>query len=233
MKKKQLKLTNTDLIAIDKADSNYINSKGAKLYVEPTYKDAVEYYRLAASMGDAHATSNLGYCYLYGRGIDANLSFAIAYFKIASMRQDIDACYKLGDIYSSDKWGVQDNEMSIYYYRMAMSFILHNEDDDDDWNKNTILWCSKLKEYPSLSFALGRELLCGKYMTKDVTISYLFLKHAYQGYSEALMNDNDMYKECFESVKELLNSSEYDPIREELDKEYKYAFTDDYEDEDE
>ena len=234
MKKKQLKLTNTDYLAIEKVDRNYINNKGAKLYVEPTYKDAVEYYRLASAMGDAHAISNLGYCYLYGRGIDANLSFALAYFKIASMMKDIDACYKLGDIYSSDKWGVQDNEMSIYYYRMAISFILNDEDDDDDsWSKNTILWCAKLRKYPSLCFALGRELLSGKYMTKDVTISYLLLKHAYQGYSEALMNGDKMYQECFESVKEWLNNSEYDAVREELDKSYKYAINDDYDDEDE
>ena len=140
MKKKQLKLTNTDFLAIEKGDRNYINNKGAKLYVEPTYKDAVEYYRLASAMGDKHATSNLGYCYLYGRGIEANLSFAIAYFKIAAIREDIDACYKLGDIYSSDKWGVKDSEMSVYYYRLAASFIL-----EDEWNKNRVLWCGELR----------------------------------------------------------------------------------------
>lgn len=85
--------------AVSLEDSNYINGKGAKLYCGGRYKSAVEYYRLAAAMGNVQATANLGYCYLYGRDIEPNLSLAIAYFKIASVNDNIDAAYKLGDIY--------------------------------------------------------------------------------------------------------------------------------------
>ena len=137
MENEKRTLTATDFNAIDLLDSNYINSKGAKRYIEEDFMTAVEYYRLAAAMGNPQAISNLGYCYLYGRDIEPNLSLAIAYFKIAARHELVDAAYKLGDIYGSDKWGVKDKEMSNYYYRMAISFII-----DEEWeNSKVITWC--------------------------------------------------------------------------------------------
>ena len=104
-------LTKADLNAITLDDSNYINNKGANFYNNGQYDKAVEYYRIAAAMGNINAIANLGYCYLYGRSINVNVSEAIAFFTIASSKGDIDAAYKLGDIYSKDKWGVMDKEM--------------------------------------------------------------------------------------------------------------------------
>ena len=66
----KIKLSNTEYLAIYKKDSNYINTKGANLYKEDTYDLFVEYYRLAATLGNAQAISNLGYCYLYSRSIE-------------------------------------------------------------------------------------------------------------------------------------------------------------------
>ena len=106
-------LTNADMNAVVLKDASYINRRGAKLYVEGNYRFAVEYYRLAAAMGDMNAVSNLGYCYLYGRDIEQNTSLAIAYFRTAAENGVIDAMYKLGDIYSSDKWNVKDVELSL------------------------------------------------------------------------------------------------------------------------
>ena len=48
-------LTETDNNAVLLNDSNYINNKGANLYRPDTYKEAVEYYRLAAAMGNVHS----------------------------------------------------------------------------------------------------------------------------------------------------------------------------------
>lgn len=100
-----LNLTAADMAAISKGDSDYINGKGAKHYSDEEYKLAVEYYHIGASMGNVDSISNLGYCYLYGRDIEQNISLAMAYFKVAADRKSADAAYKLGDIYGSDKWG--------------------------------------------------------------------------------------------------------------------------------
>lgn len=206
-------LTTTDMTAVDLNDCAYINNKGAKLYTQGTYSQCIEYYHLAAAMGDLNAISNLGYCYLYGREIKADLSLAISYFKIAAKRQSVDAAYKLGDIYGSKKWDVEDKELSVYYYRMAASFLI-----DDSWEStNAILYSDSLEEYPSLCFALGRELSAGGYMHTDIVSAYQFLKHAEFGYCRELRNGNGMYRKAYQGVLELLASEQFDEIRDRYD----------------
>lgn len=119
----KITLSAADENAIMARDDVYLLNKGAALYSKGDYKSGAEYYRLAAAMGNAQAVANLGYVYLYGRGIEPNLSVAMAYFKIAAKRNNADGAYKLGDIHSSDKWGVKDTELSVYYYRLAASLL--------------------------------------------------------------------------------------------------------------
>lgn len=206
-------LTGTDNNAVLLGDSNYINNKGANLYRPDTYMEAVEYYRLAAAMGNVYSISNLGYCYLYGRGIEANLSLALAYFRVAANKGDVDAAYKLGDVYGNDKWGVKDQEMSIYYYRMAASFVIGTE-----WEKGYVVaYCTELQKYPSLCYALGRELSLGGDMYTDIDRAYQFLKHAEKGYKTELANGNEMYAISYQGVIKLIADSQFDDIREQYD----------------
>lgn len=208
-----MKLSKADINAIARNDSNYLNTKGANCYLNKDYKTAVEYYRIASSMGNVQAISNLGYCYLYGRDIEANTDLAIAYFEIAAQRENVDACYKLGDIYGSSKWGKEDKELSIYYYRLAASILI-----SEDWeNEAAIAYCSQLRQYPSLCFALARELMPGGYMRTDIVEAYQFLRVAEQGYRIELSNGADFYQKTYEDVISLLNDSIFDDIRDEID----------------
>ena len=212
-------LSSTDMTAIELDDSNYINNKGANRYLDENYAESAEYYRLAAAMGNSQAISNLGYCYLYGRSIEPNLSLAVAYFKVAAARKNVDAAYKLGDIYSRDKWGIKDPEMSVYYYRMAASYVVGS-----DWdNERHILWCDELLKYPSLCFALGRELTSGENMLKDVDSAYQFLRLAEKGYKAELANGAAMYQQSYNEVCSLLQDKVFNEVR------YKY---DDFDEED-
>ena len=213
-------LTKTDLNAITLGDSNYINNKGANFYTDTQYDKAVEYYRIAAAMGNVKAITNLGYCYLYGRGIDVNVSEAIALFIIASSKRDVDAAYKLGDVYSRDKWGVMDKELSVYYYRMAASYIINEE-----WEgRQKVVWRSDLQRYPSLCYALARELAPGGEMATNIELSYQFLKHAEIGYQKELANGANFYYESYVKVVDMLKSTVYDIVR----AEYDSAFDDEY-----
>lgn len=213
-------LTKTDLNAITLSDSNYINNKGANFYNDAQYDKAVEYYRIAAAMGNVNAITNLGYCYLYGRSIDVNVSEAIALFIIASSKRDADAAYKLGDIYSRDKWGVMDKELSVYYYRMAASYIINQE-----WEgRHRIVWHSDLQRYPSLCYALARELAPGGEMSTNIELSYQFLKHAEIGYRKELANGARYYYESCVNVIDMMKASFYDIVREEYDS----VFDDEY-----
>ncbi len=205
----KLELSAADHAAVEFKDSNYINNKGAKLYQDEAYGKAVEYYHLAAAMGNTNAIANLGYCYLYGRSIEPNTALAIAYFKTAALNGDADAAYKLGDIYSRDKWVAKDKELSLYYYRMAANVIL-GEDVD---SRQGLMISRRLQAYPSLCFALGREMAPGGDMNTDLEQAYIFLRHAQLGYERELANGSEMYRESYEAVMKLLADPQYDIVR--------------------
>lgn len=208
-----MKLTRTDMEAVKRGDSNYILNKGANCYMQKDYENAVSYYQLASSMGNIQANCNLAYCHLYGRSVEPNRDLAIAYLELAADRKNIEACYKLGDIYGSDKWGIKDSEMSVYFYRMAASFMI-----DEDWEDGyAIAYTESLARYPSLCFALGRELMPGGYMRTDLKEAYQFLKQAEYGYRIELKNGADFYEKAYAGVMERINDEIFDEIRDEID----------------
>lgn len=220
MKKNELlQLTETDKEAIILGDSNYINGKGAVLYNREEYKDAMEYYHIAAAMDNVQAISNLGYCYLYGRDINQNTSLALAYFKIAALKGSDYAAYKLGNIYEVDDWNIKDPEKAVYYYRMALSYIL-GEDNETD----AILEHDELQRNPSLCLAVGRALTPNGIMGTDLRRSYQFLLHAKRGYEIALENGDEFYQDSLAEVEQLLELKCFDEIRDEYDKIFNYVY---------
>lgn len=203
-------LTPADFAALASKDDGYFNQKGARHYTMSNYTDAVQYYHIAAAMGNCDAISNLGYCYLYGRNMEQNTSLALAYFSIAASHGHIDALYKLGDIYSRDTWVTKDVELSTYYYLKAANFIV-----DQNWSTNpeVILAYTELQDYPSLCFALGRELLPKGTLFTNVEAAYLFLKHAEHGYQTFITNGQTMYEKSYKHVQELLAQSQFNDFR--------------------
>ena len=205
-----------DTQAISAMDSEFLNNKGDKLYREQNYGPALEYFRIACAMGNVKAATNIGTCYLYGHGTESNLSLAFSYFKIAIRRQDAEAASRLGDIFCSDKWGLQDKEMSTYYYRMAVTFIL-----GEPLEFNTDLtWCSELQNYPALCFAMGRDLSKAGSLLTDIESSYQFLKHAELGYEKEMNNGNVLCEKAYEEVMSLMDNPQYDEIRDRFDTEF-------------
>lgn len=221
---KQIKLTNTDFLAIEKEDGNYFSIKGNSLCKQGLYEEAIEFYRLAAAMGNSHSINRLGNFYLFGDGTKANISVSIGYFKMAAIKENIDSCIKLGEIYSTDRWGLKDNEMSIYYYRLGASAIIGGE-----WNVHNVIWCSNLQKYPHLSFAIGKEFFKGKNLDKDLVLSYIFLRHAFEGYLSIFPNEEEDYHKYLDDVVELLANDEFDSIRDEIEEEFSFAYSGDEE----
>ncbi|MGQ7509259.1 tetratricopeptide repeat protein [Streptococcus suis] len=202
-----------DYMVIDQNNSNYLNDKGANHYRNGDYGHAAAYYHVAASMGNTDAMSNLGYCYLYGRHAEPNLSLAIAYFKLAAKNGNIDATYKLGDIYGTRKWGMLDSELSLYYYRLAASYLL-----DQPWmTYQDITWCQSLQNYPSLCLALGKFMLEGEHYYVNLDLAYQFLIFARRGYEIELQNRGNYYQSVYEQVVKLLNNSKFDSLRDKWD----------------
>lgn len=193
-------LTPTDMQAVKAFDSGYLNTKGANYYRQGEYGKAIDYYRLAAAMGNNNAISNLGYCYLYGRSIVPNLSMALAYFDLAYQKGNPDAAYKLGDIYENPKWGLVDKELSLYYYQQAIKLIT----DKSLYELGDLSWYDELKQFPSLCFAFGRALLPQGALLTDIDLAFQFLKFAQEGYENEISNGSLIYQNQLESVKKML-----------------------------
>ncbi|MEM0513665.1 hypothetical protein [Limosilactobacillus fermentum] len=119
----------------------------------------------------------------------------------------------MGDIYSNPRWGVEDKELTNYYFEAAGHLIM-----DEGFNAyNPIVTCDKLLDYPSLCLALGREKSVGGSMPTDIDAAYQFLKMAERGYQRNLANGQTMYQKAFEAVEKMLADNQYDPVREEVD----------------
>lgn len=196
-----IQLTAADKRAIAIQDSDYLNTKGANYYAAEDYARAIAYYHLASAMGNLYATSNLGYCYLYGRSIPVNVDLAIAYFEAAAAKGSVDALYKLGDIYHRDKWVTRDEELAIYYFQRAVKEILGH----DGYSAELIQWDEQLDHYPSLCLALGRAHMRGGLLGVNVAVAYEFLEKAKSGYELELANGMKMYQRSYDFTLKLLD----------------------------
>ena len=188
-------LSDADFVAIRGKDSDFLLNKGADKYGDD-YEESIEYYRLSAAMGNPQAISNLGYCYLYGRSIEPNVSLALAYFTIAADLGVIDALYKLGNIYSSDEFVDKDEELEKYYYEKAVDALLDSYSDYDD--------------YPSLSLAVGKETMEDGLFDTDLDRAYFLLKCAEKGFKKYIDNGDDFYEDHYAETLDLLEDKQFD-----------------------
>ena len=94
------------------------------VFVPQDFKKAIELYTIAAESDETDiasiASSNLGYCYYYGRDVEVNYERAFKYFfKSAVFYNDPVALYKLGDMYLNGLFVEQDNKMAYKLYLEA------------------------------------------------------------------------------------------------------------------
>ena len=165
----KIEFENENKVALEDFNSDYFNSRGAELYRDEEYETAIEYYRIAAAMGNVQSLANLGYCYYYGRGCKRDLKLAYAYFKMAARFKNTDALYKLSTMYEHGK-GVKKNDEIAEYYLMT-AFQSLNELPDT----------AKL-EYPSVLFAMGKKFLAIGEEEGDFEVAYTLLRSAQEGY---------------------------------------------------
>lgn len=200
-------LTKADLLAVESGDFDFLNNKGAMYYAEEDYESAIEYYRLAAAMGSVHAISNLGYCYMYARSIEKNMSLAMAYFKIAAQKNDVDAQYKLGNIYEKGAAGVeQDEEMAIYYYTMAIRTINGSYNEDPE-------------RYPSLYLSVAKAHMPGGMLFCSLKDAYLLLQIARRGFEIEKAEGVKYHLAALAETVRLMEDPCFDSIREEMEEE--------------
>ena len=172
MSENKIVLTPADEKAISARDAVFLLNKGSALYAKGDYKNAGQPNIIALPRPWVTIRPlPISDMFIYtGRATEPNLSIAMGYFKIAAAMDNVDGAYKLGDIYGSDKWGVIDTELSLYYYRMAAALLIDGQCDPDN-----VIECDSLKGYPSLCFALGRgNVVEGQYGNQSFGVISVF-----------------------------------------------------------
>ena len=176
------------------------------------YEVALDYFQLAASMGNGKAIGNIGYCYMYGKGVPEETDLALSYFHIAMDLRDVDSYYKMGKIYSIGDTLEKDHELGVYYYETALAELLENEPLQGQF------------EHPSLFYALALEKLPGGGLTESISTSYKYLLVANMGYQLAIDDGAYYFEKELEDVKNKMNESIYDSVRSAVKKEFKEEY---------
>lgn len=87
-----------------------IYAKADNFSISTDYTKAAYWWNEAAKLGNSGAMANLGWAYLYGRGVNKDEKKALYYFQIAANLDNPFALYRLGCLYES---GI--SETSSYY----------------------------------------------------------------------------------------------------------------------
>ncbi len=62
---------------------------------------------------------NLGYCFYYGRYVEVDYQKAFECFLLAFLHDNVNAMYKLGDIYLDEKYVPKNEKMAYSMYEKA------------------------------------------------------------------------------------------------------------------
>lgn len=200
-----MKLDKTDYKAIENHDSDYLLNKGAMLYQKEKYDEAIEYYRLASTLGNDAAISNLGYCYYYGRGVKENKDLAFSYFDMASRMGNINAMYRIGTMYLNGEVVPKDIEIGNYYFDLALKTINNN-------NLDVVL-------FPSLFFSLAKECMPKGSREENKFFAFDALHIAQDGYTNFISEGDVFYNDRLKETMDLISNKYFDDIREEYERD--------------
>ncbi len=97
-----------DFLIAETKDPGYMLELGSLYYEQKQFDLARKYYELAAEYDDTRAMLCLGYIWYYGRTGTADYQKAFQYFDKARQRGDVNAAYKVADMYRSGRYVEKD-----------------------------------------------------------------------------------------------------------------------------
>ena len=136
------------------AENNWIE-KGCEYWEKKEYEQAVECFREGDKEGDAECTANLGMCYYWGNGVEADLHKAAFYNEKAAKAGIPMAMYDTGQNYIYG-YGVSQNvEKALYWLEKAAD-----------------------AEYADAMVTLGGIYYVGEFVEKDMEKSFHYYMEA-------------------------------------------------------
>lgn len=120
------------LDAIAEGNEEAMLDLGSLYYIgrigEQNYTKAIEYYTMAAELGNLIASENLGYCYYYGRDVEIDYKKAFECFIKPALAGRLESLYKIGDMYLKGLYVTEDDRYAFKLYEKAYRSI----DEDCD-----------------------------------------------------------------------------------------------------
>ena len=163
-------------------------------------------------MGNGKAIGNIGYCYMCGEGVPAEMDIAFSYYRVAMDLGDVDSFYHVGKIYCDGNGVEQDTELGVYYYECALAELLENETLQDHF------------EHPALFYELAVQKLSNAQLRSNLVSSYKYLLVANMGYTLALKNGAYYLESELEKVKNKMTDTVYDDVRSSVKKQFKEEY---------
>lgn len=162
--------------------------------VAQDYKEAAKYYEIAAAAGEVRALCNLGYCWYYGRHAAVDYEKAYHCFSLgALLHNDANCLYKLGDMFDTGKYVIQNKKYAFQLYVRAMQAVDPNGEDQ---------FCE-----PDIRLRIGTALLEGDVVEQDVPVAFELLSQALSGFYRRRKTD-PFAKGLITSTKKLIEKAE-------------------------
>ena len=112
---------------------------------------------------------------------------------MAAKKGNIEAIYKLGNLYESGKCGIKDINLAMECYDKALLLIEEQGIDK--------------KEYPSVYFTLAKEMMPNGNKEQDLSKAYKYLKIAVSGYKYLIeVEFANHYKKALAEAEKMLES---------------------------
>ena len=99
-------------LAIGRMGMHYLEGEG----LEKDVGKGLEMLERAGRKGDGGALYYLGCSYRDGNGVEQDFKKAVAYLKRSAGRKEPSACEALGDIYSTDEYGLHSARKAAKWY---------------------------------------------------------------------------------------------------------------------
>ena len=101
------------------ADAKWQQEMGVAYFRQKDFGAAVKCFTAAAELGEAEAQGYLGFCYLYGQGIEKDEGKALTWFLKAAAQKHVGAEYCLGGAYYLGRGVPQDFASAVKWWRKA------------------------------------------------------------------------------------------------------------------
>jgi len=100
-------------------DAKWQQEMGVAYFREKDFGAAVKCFSQAADLGEAEAQCYLGFCFMYGQGVDKNEGRSVEWFLKAAAQGHVGAEYCLGGAYYLGRGVAQDFSIAVKWWRKA------------------------------------------------------------------------------------------------------------------